>query len=179
MLMTVSQLAKKFNISRTSILYYEKKGLLSPSSRSTNGYRQYGEKEVARLKDITAYRSYGLSIQHISTLLDIDDDSTQQHILHNQFNALEYEIQKLRQQQKSIVAVLKKHDQHQRLNKERWTAIMHACGCSIEDMKNWHIQFEKMEPKAHQAFLESLNIDDEEITMIRSWRKDSTILKSN
>ncbi len=169
MLLTVSQLANKFNISRTTVLYYEKKSLLFPKSRTNNGYRQYGTKQIVRLNDIIGFRSYGLSIHQIKTLLDLDDDATQEHILHNQFNALEIEIQKLRQQQKSIIAVLKKQDKREKLTKQRWTAIMHACGCSIDDMKNWHIQFEKMEPRAHQAFLKSLNIDDQEIAMIRSW----------
>jgi len=40
-----------------------------------------------------------------------------------------------------------------------------------EDMQNWHRQFEKLEPEAHQEFLESLQIDDNEIKQIRQWSK--------
>ena len=53
------------------------------------------------------------------------------------------------------------------LNKERWVAIMKAAGLSEQDMRNWHSQFEKMEPEAHQEFLESLGIESEEIVKIR------------
>ena len=37
-----------------------------------------------------------------------------------------------------------------------------------EDMANWHKQFERMEPDAHQEFLESLQIDVDEIAEIRA-----------
>ena len=43
-MLTVTQIAKAYNISRTTILYYERAGLLLPHSRSDNGYRWYGKK---------------------------------------------------------------------------------------------------------------------------------------
>ena len=62
------------------------------------------------------------------------------------------------------------------LNKERWVEIMQAAGLTDQDMHNWHIQFEKMEPEAHQEFLESLGIEAPEIQKIREWsRKQSTL----
>lgn len=39
-------------------------------------------------------------------------------------------------------------------------------------MKNWHIEFEKSSPEAHQDFLESIGIDDDEIASIRQWSKN-------
>ena len=53
------------------------------------------------------------------------------------------------------------------INKERWVEIMRAAGLNEKDMHNWHIQFEKMEPEAHQEFLESLGIKATEIQKIR------------
>ncbi len=171
---TISQLAKQHRVSRTTILYYEREGLLNPAYRSENGYRWYGEKEVKRLSAILAYRSYGVPINKIAPLLDQENDMTQEQILRDQFNALENEIQRLRQQQKAIVILLEQPTllEQNMVTKERWVDIMVAAGMSEEDMMNWHKQFEKMEPEAHQAFLESLNIDAEEITKIRTWSKD-------
>jgi len=57
---TVTQLARKFGISRATILYYEREGLLMPASRSDNGYRWYGDSEIERLEAIVSYRSYGI-----------------------------------------------------------------------------------------------------------------------
>ena len=172
-MLTVTQLAKNHHLSRTTILYYERAGLLLPTYRSENGYRWYGDAEVKRLAAIIAYRSFGVAIKNIAALLDRQDDMTQEHILRDQFNSLEQEIQKLRQQQKAIVMLLEQPTllEQNMVNKERWVEIMKAAGLNEQDMKNWHKQFEKMEPDAHQEFLESLSIDADEITKIRSWSK--------
>ncbi len=171
---TISQLAKQHRVSRTTILYYEREGLLNPAHRSENGYRWYGEKEVKRLSAILAYRSYGVPINNIAPLLDQENDMTQEQILRDQFKALENEIQRLRQQQKAIVILLEQPTllEQNMVTKERWVDIMVAAGMSEEDMMNWHKQFEKLEPDAHQEFLESLHIDAEEIAKIRAWSKD-------
>lgn len=57
------------------------------------------------------------------------------------------------------------------VHKERWVEIMKAAGFSDEDMHNWHCQFEKMEPEAHDEFLQSLGIDAEEVRRIREWSR--------
>lgn len=172
-MLTVSQLAKSQHISRTTILYYERIGLLLPTCRSENGYRWYGDAEVKRLEAIIAYRSFGVAIKNIAPLLDRQDDMTQEHILREQFNSLGQEIQKLRQQQKAIVMLLEQPTllEQNMVTKERWVEIMKAAGLNEQDMQNWHKQFEKMEPDAHQEFLESLSIDAEEISKIRDWSK--------
>ena len=170
-------------------MYYERSGLLSPACRSENGYRWYGEPEVKRLKNIISYRSFGLPIQEIASLLDqqaleqqqnsqqnplSSDDPNQQQILHDQFCSLEKEIQRLRQQQKAIVLMLEQPSllEQNHINKQRWVEIMQAAGLNDQDMQNWHKQFEEMEPEAHQQFLESLEIDAAEIKSIRRWSKD-------
>ncbi len=173
-MLTVSQLAKHFHISRTTVLYYERVGLLLPSSRSENGYRWYDDNQVKRLESILAYRAFGMPVSQIGLLLDRKDDRAQEQILLDQFHSLEREIQRLRQQQKAIVMLLKQPTilEQPMVNKERWVEIMKAAGLSEQDMKNWHKQFEKMEPDAHQEFLESLSIDKDEVEKIRSWSRD-------
>ncbi|WP_062268448.1 MerR family transcriptional regulator [Endozoicomonas arenosclerae] len=173
-MLTVSQLARKCQISRTTLLYYERIGLLNPASRSENGYRWYGDTELKRLESIMAYRSYGLPMRSIGELLDRKDNRDQERILRDQFAALENEIQTLRQQQKAIVMLLENPAllEQNMVNKERWVEIMRAAGFSEDDMKSWHKQFEKMEPEAHQEFLESLSIEKEEIKDIRKWSRD-------
>ncbi|PJE79138.1 HTH-type transcriptional activator TipA [invertebrate metagenome] len=172
-MLTVTRLAKKYGISRTTILYYERIGLLKPCSRLENGYRWYGDNEARRLEAIIDYRSFGVPVKHIALLLNRNDERTQERILREQFASLEKEIQKLRQQQKAIVALLEQPAllEKNMVNKERWVEIMKAAGLSEQDMKNWHDQFERMEPAAHQEFLESLSIDKNEISDIRTWCK--------
>jgi len=168
-MLTVTQIAKQFGISRTTILYYEKEELLMPAYRSGNGYRWYGDKEIKRLEAITSYRSYGLSVSSIRSLLDRKGES-QTQILKDHFNKLEREIQNLRAQQKAVVVLLQEPGllEESIVNKERWVEIMVAAGFTETNMIKWHQKFEELEPEEHQKFLKSLGISDEEITKIRA-----------
>lgn len=169
-MLTVTQLARKFSISRATVLYYEKQGLLKPSARSDNGYRWYGPTETQLLESILAYRSFGLPVAKIADLVHRRQGVEQTCILRDQFYALEKEIETLRQQQKAIVQLLKQPDllEINMVTKERWVEIMRAAGLREQDMVNWHRKFEAMEPGEHQKFLESLGITDEEIQRIRN-----------
>ncbi len=68
-LKTIGQLAREFGLSRSTLLYYDRKNLLSPSARSESNYRLYSQKDVERLKMILTYRSGGLSLEEIMKLL--------------------------------------------------------------------------------------------------------------
>lgn len=168
-MLTVTQLARECGLSRTTILYYEREGLLAPAHRSENGYRWYGEKEMQRLKTISSYRSYGLPISSIRTLL-AQKGKSQAEILKDHFNELEREIQNLRAQQKAIVVLLQEPQliEDNLVTKERWVQIMQAAGFSENVMVTWHQKFEEMEPAEHQKFLESLGIEQDEIVRIRA-----------
>jgi len=80
----------------------------------------------------------------------------------------------LEEQQRCIVQLLRQkplQKEAEVVNKERWVEIMRAAGLSEEDMHNWHVQCERMEPEAHQEFLESLDLDTEEVARIRAWSR--------
>jgi len=170
-MLTVTQIAKRFNLSRATILYYEREGLLLPAHRSDNGYRWYGDEEIKRLETIVAYRSYGLPIASIIDLLNQKEGTSQSQMLREHFNKLEAEINQLREQQRSIVAILQEPSllEKNKLTKERWVEILRMSGFDEEGMRNWHRKFEEMEPEEHQKFLESLGIKEEEIKRIRKF----------
>ena len=69
MILSVSQIAEQFGLTRTTILYYESMGLLRPDHRTSAGYRQYGQKEVEMLRQICLYRSVGLSVREVRQML--------------------------------------------------------------------------------------------------------------
>ncbi|MGN7613370.1 hypothetical protein ACQZV8_14940 [Magnetococcales bacterium HHB-1] len=49
---------------------------------------------------------------------------------------------------------------------------MAAAGIDHKKRVQWHAAFEVHAPEAHQDFLESLGIDDEEIKAIRLWSRE-------
>ncbi len=171
--LTISKLGKKFGLSRATILYYESEGLIEPARRAANGYRWYGDKEVKRLEQITGFRSYGVPVRDIRELLASDNNRKHEQILRKRFARLESEIQDLRRQQRSLLAILGQGQKvpQSTMTRERWSDIMRAAGMTDRDMHHWHREFETREPLAHQEFLESLDLDNEEIDRIRTWSK--------
>lgn len=168
-MLTVTQLANHCGISRSTVLYYEKVGLIQAKQRSDNGYRRYGNKEIERLKQIVSYRSYGIPTASIIELLNQNKDRKQNQILKDHFNDLEKNICELRKQQSAIVVLLKEPAllKKNKVTKRHWTETMVSAGFDENAMIRWHHTFEKMEPKKHQEFLESLGIDKKEIKQIR------------
>ena len=53
---TVGRLARRFGLSRSTLLYYDSVGLLRPSDRSPAGYRLYTEKDLSRLEHTAVQR---------------------------------------------------------------------------------------------------------------------------
>lgn len=71
-LMRIGALAKATGLSRDTIRFYERHGLISsaPSTSETNSYRNYPDDSVERLQMITDARDAGLSVADLSLLLD-------------------------------------------------------------------------------------------------------------
>ena len=173
-MVTISSLAKICGLSRSTLLYYDRLGLLTPSGRSGAGYRLYAPADVEKLQEICLYRKIGIPLEEIKELLDTSDTTGTLEILQRRLRRLDLEIANFRRRQHTIVELLKQKQLQQgveMLNKERWVEIMRAAGLTEKDMHNWHIQFEKMEPDAHQEFLESLGIEASEIEKIRQWSR--------
>lgn len=167
-------MAKASGLSRSALLYYHRLGLLKPCGRSRAGYRQYSPAEAERLEQICLYRQIGIPLKEMSRLLDKSKPTVSVEILQRRLHVLGREIANFHRQQQCIVQLLKQKQIQQgteMINKDRWVEIMRAAGFTEQDMRNWHVQFEKMEPEAHQEFLESLGITAAEIQKIREWSR--------
>lgn len=63
--MKINEVEALAGITKKNIRFYEEQGLLSPRRNSENGYRDYGEEEVAILKRIKLLRKLGVPIEEI------------------------------------------------------------------------------------------------------------------
>ena len=167
----ISRLARLFGLSRSTLLYYDRIGLLRPSGRTEANYRVYSQADRRRLEQICRYRRTGMPLEAIADILTAPRRQTVD-ALERRLDALNQEIQDLRAQQQVIVGLLK--DKRllagsRVMDKRRWVAVLRAAGMDDAGMHKWHVAFEKMSPEAHQDFLESLGIDAAEIAEIRAW----------
>jgi len=170
---TIGHVAKKYSLSRSTLIYYDKIGVLSPSGRSGANYRLYSDNDLKKMDRIMLFRSAGLSLESISLLLDKEGGDLNS-AFEQRLSSINNEIQGLRNQQKVILKLLENETSTQNsrvLTKETWVSILKGAGLDEAGMKNWHIEFEKTSPEAHQDFLESIGIEQDEITLIRGWSK--------
>lgn len=166
---TIGQIARRFSISRSTLLYYDSIGLLSPRSRSEGNYRLYSEDDVSRMARIALFREAGLPLEDIANILKSKDGAADLE-LEKQLGRINKEIQSLRHQQRVIVRLLgdaRATGRSRALSKANWVSLLRATGLSERDMQRWHAEFEKMSPEGHQDFLESLGIQEREIASIR------------
>lgn len=56
----------KTGLNRSSIRFYEKKGLISPERNKKNGYREYTNQDMEDIQKIAYLRTLGISIEDIS-----------------------------------------------------------------------------------------------------------------
>ncbi len=71
--MQIKELSQQTSLSAKTIRYYEEIGLLSPPERLPNGYRNYEETAISRVKFVAGARTLGLSLDDIGELLALRD----------------------------------------------------------------------------------------------------------
>lgn len=69
--LTVNGVTKATGLSRETLRYYEKEGLLSPRRQAANGYRMYTADDLERLEFIIRTKKAGFTIRKIRRLLDL------------------------------------------------------------------------------------------------------------
>lgn len=80
--LTVSQVAKHGGINLQTVRYYERQGLVAPTSRTEAGYRIFSSEAVRRIRFIKRAQKLGFSLKEIKELLSlrIDAHTTQADI---------------------------------------------------------------------------------------------------
>lgn len=64
-LFSINDIAKIYSIPKSTLRYWEEKGLIQPERNTENDYRMYDLKELIHTGDIVFYRSLGFSIKQL------------------------------------------------------------------------------------------------------------------
>lgn len=171
---SIGQLAKKFRLARSTLLYYGSIGLLPGSGRTAANYRTYTDADCQKLGQICTYRAAGLTLAQIKALLD-GPQSGAAALLQSQVHNLNREIDLLRDRQKLIVRLLlnwQAQESRGPVDKAAREKLFNAAGFSDRDQRQWHRDFELASPDKHEAFLTSFGYSAAEIAAIRSWARD-------
>lgn len=170
---TISKLARLFDLSRSTLLYYDRIGLLTPSERTSSGYRIYTEGDMKRLDRICSLRRTSLSLEDISSILRSEDEPSAE-LIEKRLKKIGEEILDLEAKQKLLATMLKgmaSEGDRPEVGKEMWIEMLRAAGMDQCAMDRWHAEFEHRAPDAHHKFLLSLGIPEKEAQLIRQWSR--------
>lgn len=170
---TISKLARSYGLSRSTLLYYDRIGILPPSGRTPAGYRVYTEEDVQRLERICSLRQTSLSLEDIRTILSSENEPGTD-IIEKRLKEIGEEILDLKAKQGLLSTMLRKvatDGDQPKVNKEMWVEMLRAAGMDEPAMDRWHAEFELRAPEAHHEFLLSLGIAEKEVLLIRQWSR--------
>jgi MerR family copper efflux transcriptional regulator len=75
MSLSITDLARQSRVPTSTLRYYDRLGLLASEGRSDNGYRQYDDRSLDRLRFIGRAKELGCSLEEIAALLTAFDAS--------------------------------------------------------------------------------------------------------
>jgi DNA-binding transcriptional MerR regulator/ubiquinone/menaquinone biosynthesis C-methylase UbiE len=141
----ISELAKSVGLSRPTLLYYERLGLLK-GKRQANGYRVYTDTDRQRLRMMQKLQAGGLSLQECQACLDgkLDRDMMAQRLA-----VLDAEIADKTRSRELLAALL-----------------------GQSSLKDWHEEVERVAPDLHRAWLVSQGFSSVEAGLVALVSKD-------
>jgi len=170
---SISKLAQACGLSRSTLLYYDRVGLLRPAGRTGSGYRYYTEKDHRRLERIRHFREAGLTLKEIEAVL-CSSGKPRAKVLEVRMRETAANIVGLKNQQRLLAGMLSRISSGRRppaVDKQLWVDMLRAAGMNQDARNRWHREFERRAPDAHYEFLLSLGIPQEEAARIRQWSR--------
>ncbi len=103
---SVGEICERTGITRKTLFYYDRIGLLCPSERTERqNFKLYDSKKLVRLEQIVSYRRAGLSIREIRELLD-DEQARRLEILKGAMERLLMEKEDKEQEIKNLKSLI-------------------------------------------------------------------------
>ena len=106
--MTIKEISEKYDITKDTLRYYEKIGLISEVPRSKNGIRNYDEASCKRIEFIKCMRSAGVEIEILIKYMDLLEKGAKTAI--DRRDLLAEQKAKLLEKQKSINETIERLD---------------------------------------------------------------------
>ncbi len=123
--MTVGEVAKRMGVTVRTLQYYDKEGLLAPSSESEGGRRLYTNKDIVRLHQVLSLKHLGFSLDDIKNrLMPMDTPADVSRALTEQAACIRGEIAALSESLREIEALQQEVSQMQSVDFKRYADII-------------------------------------------------------
>lgn len=111
--MLINAVCKECSVTKKAVEYYIEQGLVSPTVQE-NGYRDFSEEDIRRLRKISILRNLGLSVTDIQ---DVLLDETAASMLNEIYHRRNLQMTVLQEKQKLIQELASTHDWEQVQNR--------------------------------------------------------------
>lgn len=112
--MTISEVAKKYDMTPEGLRYYERIGLLPSVNRSKNGIRDYTEEDCNWIEFIKCMKGAGLSIESLIEYVRLFKDEgtleARRLLLEEEYEKLKIKINEMQVVEKRLEGKLKYYD---------------------------------------------------------------------
>lgn len=136
----ISELAQHVNLSRSTLLYYEKLGLIK-AKRQTNGYRYYSDNDLQRIRLLQQLQAGGLTLKECQSCLD---GKINRDMLMDRLQVLEQEIATKQHAKQLLSSML-----------------------GMDASCNWHETIERTAPLAHLEWLKQQGFNEKEALRLK------------
>ena len=115
--MLIGELSQKSGMSRDTIRYYEKRGLLETDDRRDNNYKEYAPSSLRTLKAIERLKRHGFTLGEISEFINLfanqqNSCSTTEPLIDRKLQEVDHRIQDLKRIKRDLLDALKKCETH-------------------------------------------------------------------
>jgi MerR family transcriptional regulator, thiopeptide resistance regulator len=128
---TVGAVAALTGVSVRTLHHYDHIGLVVPSVRTPAGYRGYTDADIERLHLVLVYRSIGMPLDEIRTLLDDSSADVLEH-LRRQHTLLQEQAERLQYTIKAVEELMNAHRKGIQLTAEEQVEIFGTTAFSEE-----------------------------------------------
>lgn len=107
-MLKIGELATIAKVSRDTLRFYEKYGLITPSERNSAGYRLYSESDAHRISFILSAKEVGFTLNEIHQLLTLEVSKDQQscqdvkEFVDNKINIVNQRLKEMRRIKQSL-----------------------------------------------------------------------------
>lgn len=111
--LTIGELASAAGVPSSTVRYYERAGLLRPSSRSSSNYRLYSNDGLERLRFIRAAQATGFNLEDVKALLRPAACGKVQGVIEERLVDVAQRMKELRHVQRVLRASLEECQAHE------------------------------------------------------------------
>lgn len=167
---TTSQFARKAAVTARTLRFYDKVGLLSPSTYTEVGYRLYSDEDLWSLQQILALKFLGFSLEEIKVCLQTEPEQLRE--------TLATQKAMMREKRSQIDAVLYALEQAERVlqnEQGNWESLINVIqAMHMEQDKAWVDKYLTSEQQQKMAEISQKSYSPEAAQKLAEWGKHWT-----